>query len=90
MSRFKNILKLSAINKEDISEEERKKYENEDFDDFDDEELDDEELDDEAEEESIFPTQEEFIMLMEDAGFKINKFQNLTGGVVSLYTGYRI
>lgn len=37
-----------------------------------------------------FPAQEEFITLMENAGFKINKFQNLTGGVVSLYTGYRI
>lgn len=37
-----------------------------------------------------FPAQEDFIKMMEEAGFKINKFQNLTGGVVSLYTGYRI
>lgn len=37
-----------------------------------------------------FPAQEDFIKMMEESGFKVNKFQNLTGGVVSLYTGYRI
>ena len=37
-----------------------------------------------------FPSQEEFISMMNDAGFRVNKFQNLTNGVVALYTGYRI
>lgn len=37
-----------------------------------------------------FPKQENFIEIMEKSGFKMNKFQNLTGGVVSLYTGYRV
>lgn len=37
-----------------------------------------------------FPNQENFIKMMENTGFKINKFVNLTGGVVSLYTGYRV
>ena len=37
-----------------------------------------------------FLTQEEFIKEMDDAGFKLSKFQNLTYGIVALYTGYRV
>jgi demethylmenaquinone methyltransferase/2-methoxy-6-polyprenyl-1,4-benzoquinol methylase len=38
----------------------------------------------------MFPAQEEFIQMMDKAGFKLNKFHNLTYGVVSLYIGYRV
>lgn len=37
-----------------------------------------------------FPAQEEFIKMMDDAGFRVNKFQNLSNGIVALYTGYRV
>lgn len=37
-----------------------------------------------------FPAQEEFVKIMEDSGFRLSKFQNLTNGVVALYTGYKI
>lgn len=37
-----------------------------------------------------FPSQEEFIRMMSGAGFRVNKFENLTNGVVALYTGYKI
>jgi demethylmenaquinone methyltransferase/2-methoxy-6-polyprenyl-1,4-benzoquinol methylase len=37
-----------------------------------------------------FPSQENFIRIMEEAGFRMSKFKNLSNGVVALYTGYRI
>ena len=37
-----------------------------------------------------FPAQEEFVNMMEKAGFRLSKFQNLSFGVVALYTGYRV
>ncbi len=37
-----------------------------------------------------FPVQTEFLKMMEEAGFKVNKFQNLTNGIVALYTGYKV
>jgi len=37
-----------------------------------------------------FPAQEEFVQMMNEAGFKLSKFRNLTFGVASLYTGYRV
>lgn len=37
-----------------------------------------------------FPSQNNFTQMMNEAGFKINKFENLTNGVVALYTGYRV
>ncbi len=37
-----------------------------------------------------FPSQQEFTKMMSDAGFKLCKYENLTSGVVALYTGYRV
>lgn len=37
-----------------------------------------------------FPPQEEFCKIMDKSGFKIIDYKNLTGGVVCMYTGYRI
>ena len=37
-----------------------------------------------------FPKQEKFVQMMNEAGFKMSKFQNLNFGVVALYTGYRV
>ncbi len=37
-----------------------------------------------------FPAQEEFVRMMKKTGFQLSKFQNLTNGVVALYTGYKI
>jgi len=37
-----------------------------------------------------FPSQETFVNMMNEAGFKLSKFKNLTAGVVALYVGYRI
>lgn len=37
-----------------------------------------------------FPAQEEFVSIMEETGFHLSKYKNLTNGVVALYTGYKI
>ena len=37
-----------------------------------------------------FAPQEEFVKMMEEAGFKMSKFQDLTFGVAALYTGYKV
>ncbi len=37
-----------------------------------------------------FPSQIEFTQMMENAGFRLSRFQDLTCGVVALYTGYRV
>lgn len=37
-----------------------------------------------------FPPQEEFVSIMEECGFNLSKYRNLTNGVVALYTGYKI
>lgn len=37
-----------------------------------------------------FPSQKDFTNLMENAGFKLNQFQDLNFGVSCLYTGYKI
>jgi demethylmenaquinone methyltransferase/2-methoxy-6-polyprenyl-1,4-benzoquinol methylase len=38
----------------------------------------------------MFPAQEDFVKMMEEAGFRMNKFENLSFGAVALYTGYRL
>lgn len=38
----------------------------------------------------MFPAKEEFKLLMEKTGFKLCKFEVLSFGVVTLYTGYKI
>lgn len=38
----------------------------------------------------MFPSQNEFIKMMELSGFKVCKYENLSFGVASLYTGYRV
>ncbi len=37
-----------------------------------------------------FYSQEEFKQLMEEVGFKLSKFENLSFGVAALYTGYKV
>jgi len=37
-----------------------------------------------------FPSQKDFTNLMENAGFRLNQFQNLSFGVSCLYTGYKL
>jgi demethylmenaquinone methyltransferase / 2-methoxy-6-polyprenyl-1,4-benzoquinol methylase len=37
-----------------------------------------------------FPTQEKFLSMMQEAGFIITKYKNLSCGIVTLYSGYRV
>jgi ubiquinone/menaquinone biosynthesis C-methylase UbiE len=37
-----------------------------------------------------FPKQGEFAKLIEDAGFKVVTYTDLTGGVVSIHSGYKL
>ncbi len=37
-----------------------------------------------------FPEQEEFVSLMEEAGLKLCRFENLSFGIVAMYIGYKI
>jgi demethylmenaquinone methyltransferase/2-methoxy-6-polyprenyl-1,4-benzoquinol methylase len=37
-----------------------------------------------------FPAQEEFVDMMNEAGFHLSKYKNFTNGVVALYTGYKV
>jgi demethylmenaquinone methyltransferase/2-methoxy-6-polyprenyl-1,4-benzoquinol methylase len=39
---------------------------------------------------ALFPNQEALKSLIKDSGFEIAKFQNLTGGIVAIHTGYKI
>ncbi len=43
-----------------------------------------------AESIKLFPGQEEFSKMMEKAGFKLCKYENLTFGVAAIYSGYKI
>ena len=38
----------------------------------------------------MFPKQQEFAVMIEDAGFKCVSYTNMTGGVVALHTGYKL
>jgi len=37
-----------------------------------------------------FPKQAEFAGMIEEAGFKIVTYQNYTGGIVALHSGYKL
>ena len=37
-----------------------------------------------------FPKQAEFAWMIEEAGFKIVTYQNFTGGIVTVHSGYKI
>ena len=38
----------------------------------------------------MFPKQQEFAMMIEDAGFKCVSYTNMTGGIVALHTGFKL
>ncbi len=38
----------------------------------------------------VFPGQKDFIEMIEQAGFKLCKYENLTFGVAAIYSGYRV
>ena len=37
-----------------------------------------------------FPKQREFARMIEEAGFKNVTYENLTGGIVAIHSGYKI
>jgi ubiquinone/menaquinone biosynthesis C-methylase UbiE len=37
-----------------------------------------------------FPKQPEFAALIEEAGFKVVTYQNYTGGIVAVHSGFKI
>jgi ubiquinone/menaquinone biosynthesis C-methylase UbiE len=37
-----------------------------------------------------FPKQTEFAKLIEDAGFKVVTYTNLTGGIVAIHSGFKL
>ncbi|MCC8417855.1 MAG: bifunctional demethylmenaquinone methyltransferase/2-methoxy-6-polyprenyl-1,4-benzoquinol methylase UbiE [Rickettsia endosymbiont of Bryobia graminum] len=38
----------------------------------------------------LFPDQDSFLIMLKDAGFNIASYENLTGGVVAIHSGYKL